>query len=283
MFETRKLIREAVELEFLGKVPQGETFTRLVELVQEILPGHVDYKTLEDSLRHLAGTRLDEREIDAAAWRMAGNYKRLAQRRVVPPWHVQTLPEWVPAQVVSCRRERSGKGKLGARLGFRILAGTPAGRTAETFWTLKFCRYMSAELGFSRPTARRRAVFPFTAPEQFVGLRLYVRVMPALCKAEPGFDGLGFPASLAAWNKTTLKCRFRAQPGFACKMRVLHTQLPCQNCPVGFLKCRAGTHRQDWVEKHCPSCERDDAFFDPESSSEECVDCTIKSAYRGTK
>lgn len=283
VFELRKLLKEALELEFLGTTPANDTFDRLVCLVREILPGNVDYKTLEDSLRHLAGTRLDERELDATAWRMAGNFKRLADRKAVPPWHVQRLPEWVPAQVVSCRRERTGRGKLGAVFGFRLLAGTSCGLTAEKFWTLKFCRVMASDFGFSRSFGTRTQAYPYTAPEQFVGLRAYVRVMPSLCGKEPGFDGLGFPSSLSGWNKTTLKCRFRVQPGFRCAMGMLPTQLPCHNCPVGFLKCRAGTHRQNWVEKACSGCEKEDAFFDPESASDLCVDCTVRATYKGDK
>lgn len=280
VFDLRQKLKEAVELEFLGKTPQGESFTRLVELVREVLPGEIDFATLEDSLRHLAGTRVDERTLDAMCWRMAGNVKRLKQRRAVPPWHVQRLPEWVPVQVVACKREKSPRGKLGARFVLRILAGTPAGLTAEKFWPLKFCRYISQEFGFTRPRGNRVVAFPFTAPEQFVGMRLYVLIMPELCTREPGFDGLGFPAGLSKWNKTTLKCRFRVQEGFRCQMNVLPSELPCHNCPVGFTKCRAGTHRSNWVEKPCPDCGRDDAFFDPESKSEVCVDCAIKAAYR---
>lgn len=283
VFALRQTLKEAVGLEFLGKTPRGESFRRLVELVQEVLPGGIEFKTLEDSLRHLAGTRIDERLLDAVCWRMAGNTKRLRQRRAVPPWHVQKLPEWVPAQIVSCRRERTSAGKVGARFVVRILAGTPAGLTAEKFYPLKFCRYISQEFGFTRPRGDRHVAFPYAAPEQFVGMRLYVCVEPALSGKEPGFDGLGFPPSLSKWNKTTLKCRFRVQPEFRCQMEVLPADLPCHNCPVGFLKCRAGTHRQDWVERECRECNREDAFFDPESNSELCVDCTIRAAYKSDR
>lgn len=283
VFALRQTLVEAVGLEFLGKTPTGESFTRLIELMQELLPGEIDFKTLEDSLRHLAGTRIDARLLDAVCWRMAGNTKRLKQRRAVPPWHVQKLPEWVPAQIVSCKRERTARGKMGARFGLRILAGTPAGMTAEKFWTLKFCRYMSQEFGFTRPRGNRQVSFPYAAPEEFVGMRLYVRIMPELCGREPGFDGLGFPPSLSKWNKTTLKCRLRVQDGFRCQMDVTPAELPCHNCPVGFVKCRAATHRHDWVEKPCPECGREAAFFDPEQKSEVCVDCTIRAAYKSNQ
>lgn len=269
-------------LEFLKKTPQGDSFVRLVTLIQELLPGNINYKTLEDSVRHLAGTPIDERTLDAVCWRLAGNHKRLRQRRAVPPWHSQKLPEWVPSQVVSCRRERTPKGRLGARYGFRILAGTPAGLTAYKWWSMQMCRFMSGEMGFSRPNHRKITSFPYAVPEQLVGMRLYVRIMPEQCTNEPGFDGVGFPSSLQGWNKTTVKCRVRAQEGFSCKLNKRADELHCYHCPIGFINCRAGTHRMDWVEKDCPICEKK-SFFDPESQGDACVDCFVRSVYRGDK
>lgn len=271
-------------MEFLKKVPIGSEFERLVTLVQEVLPDGVPYATLEDSLSHLAGTYVTDRVLDAVCWRMAGNVKRLKQRKAVPPWHVQRVPEWVPVQVTACKRERTSKGKLGARFQFRVLAGTPAGLFMEKFWSLKFCRYIAVDCGFSKYRKSRRVIpFPYTAPEQLVGLRLFARVMPKLSDKEPGFDGIGFTATTTKFNKVTLGCRFRRNESFRCQLKMTHEQLQCHHCPVGFVKCRAATHRHDWVQKACPECNDDEAYFDPERKSETCIDCTIKAAYKADK
>lgn len=275
----RKTLREAVGHEFLGKTPTGDKFTRLVELVLTMLPPAVQFDTVADSLRHLAGTRVDDKLLDATCWRVAGNVRRLAQRRAVPPWHAQRLPEWVPVHVLSCRRERTAKGVTGARLTFSILAGTPAGLRTEAFWSIKFCRYLSAGLGFSKFHPRREMPFPYSQPEQFVGLRLYVRITPSHSGRQPGFEGVGFAANTKAWNKVTLGCRFRTLDGFECKMKAAPAALPCHRCPVGFTTCRAGTHRLDWETKPCPGCGRDEAYFDRDHTSETCIDCVVKAAY----
>lgn len=281
VMELRKLLKEAVGLEFLKKTPVGEQFGRLVTLFQEVLPDGIAYQTLEDSLMHLAGTHITERVLDATCWRIAGNVKRLKQRKAVPPWHVQRVPEWVPVQITACKRERTSKGKIGARFQFRVLAGTPAGLLMEKFWSLKFCRYISLDCGFSKYRKSRRTIkFPYTAPEQLVGLRLFARVMPKLSDKEPGFDGIGFTGTTTAHNKLTLGCRFRRLPDFRCQLELTHEELPCHHCPVGFLKCRAATHRQNWVKKECPECGDEEAYFDPEKKAEKCVDCTVKSAYK---
>lgn len=280
VLELRKILKTVLAVECLNTTPTGDKFDRVVDLVRGVLPGNIDRPTLVDSLRHLAGTFVTEQVLDKVCWRMAGNYKRLKYRKAVPPWHAQRLPEWVPTQIVSCRRERKGK-KIGARLGFRILAGTPAGLTAYKWWSLKFCRYLSTDFMFSkRPRGRRLAKMPYTAPEQLVGLRVNVRVMPKECGREPGFDSVGFPAASKAWNKTQLSCRFRIEPGFRCKLSLLAHQLACHHCPLGYQSCRAATHKTDWVKKDCPECKQE-AFFDPEIQSDACVDCFIRSVYRG--
>lgn len=266
-------------LEFLHTTPVGPQAERLVALLLELLPGEQDYATVEHSVRNVFGVRVTPEVVDELSWRMAGNYRRLAERKVVPPWHVQRLPEWVPAQVVSCKREKSGRGKPGARLGFRVLAGTPAGRVAYKWWSLKLCRYVAPEFGYSVPRGARRLAYPYSAPEQLVGLRTYLCVTPSLSGREPGFEATTVHTSVGDWNRTTIRCRFRAQPKFVCLMKATPADLPCHVCPVGFARCRAGTHRADWVERHCEGCGKR-AYFDPESTSPHCVACAQRAAYR---
>lgn len=279
ILKLRELLREALEFEFLDKIPEQKSFERFVSLVQEILPGHVRYDVLEDSLRHVAGVRSTIELLDSVAWRMAGNVERLKQQRVVPVWHIQRTPEWVPTQIISCKRQRSQgkKSDLGAMFGFRALAGTSASLTMYKWWSLRMARYYSREFGYTRARGATPARYPYTHPEQLVGLRVYVLVDPALCEDEPGFEQISFSPTLSKWNKDTISCRFRTMPGFICPLgRGLDA--PCHRCPRGFLTCRAGTHRQDWVKRLCPKCEKK-TWFDPESTSDFCVDCFIREVY----
>ena len=270
----------AVREEFLGRTPTGVKFARLVSLVQEILPGQIDYDVLEDSLRHVAGTEIDARLLDDFCWRMAGNTRRLKQFRPVPPWHVQKLPEWVPVQIVSARRARNDRNDMGALMGFKVLAGTPCPRVVHKWWSLKMARYVSTDLGFTRQRGKEPSRFPYSYPEQLVSLRHYVLIDPDECDKEPGFSQLAYSESMKEWNRDTVVARFRADADFHCQMGKSAEELPCDRCPIGFEKCRAGTHRHDWVQKECTHCEKKDAWFDPEIVGNKCVECFVRDVYK---
>lgn len=256
----------------------------MVELILEVLPGEHDYGTVETSVRHMAGVHVDRSTLHKACWRIAGNTKRLKQRRPVPPWHVQRLPEWVPAQIVSCRRQKNSKDKIGGMFGFRILAGTSCPSFVFKWWSVTYCRFISNELGFTRQRGRRPSKYPYTDPEQFVNLRLYLKIDPDECDKEPGFSEIAFNDSMKEWNDVTRKCRQRTQPGFECAMGVQDAaQLPCWKCPIGYQTCRAGTHRLDWEQRHCAHCGEDDAWFDPDAQGDFCVECYAKDLYGRNK
>lgn len=267
-----------MRFEFLGRTPAGEEFDRLVRLVREVAGTSLPYATLEDTLRHSAGVPMTEAAAAELAWRVAGNTARLRSRKAVPPWHVQRLPEWVPAQAVGCRRAADKAGNRGAEFAFRVLAGTPAGHTARRWWSLKMARFVAHEAGYTRPRGRLPPRRPYSQPEQLVGLRLYVMIDPAECGQEPGFSKIAVPATFRAWNVETIGCRLRQLRDFAC-LAGRSAAEPCHTCPVGFTRCRAATHRADWVLKPCPACGAD-SWFDPEAASGTCVGCSAAAAYR---
>jgi len=275
----RKDLREVVGVEFLHTTPTGDKFKRLVDLFAEMLPKSISYRVLEDTLRSLANVYIDDRNLDNTCWRVAGNVKRLTRQKAVPPWHIQKVQEWVPVQITACSREKTSRGSLGAKFQFRILAGTSAGLLTDKFWTLKFCRFISVSLGFSKYNPRHQEAMPYTVPEHLVGLRLYVCVDPALSDKTPVFSNIGFPCSSVRFNKVTLGCRFRLQSGFQCLMQKRPEELPCHLCPIGFTKCRAATHRQDWVTGDCSECGQT-KYFDPERKVDRCVDCNVRAAYK---
>ena len=138
-------------------------------------------------------------------------------------------------------------------------------------------RFFSTEFGFTRARNDTVARFPYSVPEQLVGLRLQLLIDPELSRKEPGFAKVAFTSALSEWNKTTIKCRLRVLPGFECIARRTLSE-PCHTCPVGFLRCRAATHRQDWIIKHCPHCDTE-AWIDPEVPGNICVACRAQIAY----
>lgn len=284
MTKVRLQLREAISLEFpLGEAPVKERFTRLLDLMTEVLPGKIDRLTLEDSVRDLAGVPLTEKLIDETAWRLAGNTGRLAQHRPVPPWHGQRFREWVPAQILSCRREKNSRGVIGANLGFRILAGTPCPRIIFKWLTLRQCLFHAKDFGFSRrrgPNALSPPRFPYHGPEHLVNLRCFLMIEPELCTADgPGFDTIGHLPMLEEWNREVLMYRVRDTDGYECPNGYPRS-LVCSKCPTGYLTCRAGTHKQDWVQKACAGCNQPDAWFDPDFKGDVCVDCVLTNLYK---
>lgn len=272
-------LKEILAFELGGKTIRGPLFDRLVDLCRENLPpkGRLDRDNLEESLRHLAGEVLTPEHLTEVCWRMAGNLPRLKEKRPVPPWHGQRLPEWVPMQVMSCRPLRQGR-SMGSNFGMKMLAGTPAGRTVVKWWSVRQCRGLYADyFGFSKPWRDR---YHFSVPEQFVGLRLYGHVEPELCGDGPMFEKVAFPPAIAEYNREVLRKRFRVDEGYRCPLG-LSSSFPCHHCPKGYKSCAAATHRSDWARGPCPRCKHDDALFDPDVETNLCVDCYSRQAFRG--
>jgi hypothetical protein len=277
----RDALASALKVGFLNERPAGERWDRLVDVVLEVLPEGVTRPVLEDSLRHLAGRPLTEEVIRAEAWRVAGNVPRMRHRRAVPPWHVQRIPEWVPLQITACRRVRDYRGRLAAAFSARVLAGTPAGLMVLKTWTLKLCRFYATDFGFGRPGTPTADRFPYQAPEQLVNFRLFGLISPVLSEDGPVFDSIGFLAPQRAWNKALIKMRQRVvveqcPAGFP-------PDLACHKCPVGYQRCTMATHRETWVRGRCPKCNDDNAVFDPELKLPHCIDCEVRSVYKGDK
>lgn len=281
VFELRQRLREELTHAYGGKTLTATQFQDAIDLILATVRTDIPRNTLQESLLNLTNTPLTGTVIDTTCWRIAGNLQRLKQRRVVPVWHIQRYPEWVPAQVVACRRSRDKKHKLGADFTFRIIAGTSASWLTSRWWSLRMALYLSQFFGYTRPRGANPARYPYTCPEQFVGLRLYVLISPKLSDREPRFENVAFSATLKKYNLVVIKKRLRDFPGFVCLAKRSVTE-PCYNCPVGFTRCSAATHRQDWLQNMCADCKRM-AWFDPELHSPVCIDCTRKRACERTE
>lgn len=280
LLKLQKLLEQALQIDYLHKILVGSEFDALIDLVCEVVPTKLNKDIVRASLLDLAGKPITANAITQASWRIAGNTPRLKEGHPVPAWHVQRMMEYVPAQIVSCQLQKNARGNIGALYGFRILAGTPSGLLSFKWWSLKVIRFLSRKFGYSGFRSRDLPKFPYSAPEQLVGLRLLLLIHPDYCDKLPGFDKVTFKPSLSEWNLKVLRRRNRTMPGFVCKAKRTIMQ-PCHTCNLGFLSCPAGTHRADWIKRECPGCNAV-AWFDPDRASTKCIACTTTDIYKGT-
>lgn len=240
----------------------------------------LDYGVVLRSLRDLRSGELTGRRLGDAAWRLAGNLPELRRDREVLPWAHQKIPEWVPAQVLSCEPLARGPGGRRHRFRFQILAGSPCPRVASAVWGVRTCQFLARRFGFTRPRRDGRNPSPFRAPEEFVTLRLRLLIERGVdVDGNPWFKRVGFESpALVAWNREQLRFRARDEPGYGCPFDQPRA-LPCFLCPVGWKECRVGTHRDTYASRPCTACGEDAAPF-ASSSADCCVNCE-RARHRG--
>jgi hypothetical protein len=289
ILKLRDSLTEVLRGEFEGRAVIASQFDRLVQIVHEQLPGDIDYETVYESCRHLAGVHLTAPDLKQFAHRMAGNLDRLTSRRPVTPWVVQKQREWVPLQITAVKREYREKSGLGGVFTFFAMAGSVAGMTIRKWWSFKYCRYVSTKFKFSKPVSRKAknpAKYPFSALEQLVTLRLYGLIDPELCNVnEPGFQQIKLHGSLNDWNRDQIRYRFRMEDeGYECPDDQPRDFL-CHNCPRGYSPteegaCRAATHAKSYEIRRCEHCDDDEAMFDPDWVGDVCVNCQRRAQSR---
>ncbi len=272
IFEVRDLLAANWRNEFENKLIDQIAFDRCVELAGDTLPGRPSLHVLADSLRHLYDTVFDRKTIFMTAWRLAGNPYRLREGQPVGQWLHQPYNEWVPAQVSCVRRCLAGgrHPRPGALVTLRVQAGWPTGQIFERWWSLKYGRMLARELGFNW---KERL---FQDMQQFTTLRLLLLVEKGAHPKNVNFRFVGKAPALLAGNREQLRYRARETPTYACPHGKPDT-LPCHFCPVGYLRCRAGTHLRDYTVKHCSRCNRE-AYFDS-AEPDLCVLCSSKERY----
>lgn len=277
----KRLLVSELSKDFLNRRCEGEEFAALAAKFHDVLPRAVKYQAVFLSLQHLNGERLTKEVLSDTAWWLAGNVKRLTKRhdKGIRPWHGQTVPEWVPVQIIDARFATGPRRALGHLFDFRILAGTPCPKVIQKFWSLRFCHYISRFVGFSRyGTNERTGEVPYNlyrSPRELVTLRLQVLIEPELAQDEPDFKQTETSPSLLNWNKQQMRYRARRVEKHACPQGVSEN-LKCFQCPFGYGTCRAGTHRRDYKLATCTKCREEHALFDEHISKERCVDCLEK-------
>src|SRR5262245_26364899 len=276
----RDCLAEALRTAFLDDVI--EDLGTLVDVAAEHLPRNTHRESLEESLRSLHGERLTEARVKEVSHRLAGNVHRLRACRPAYRWLAQRVHEWVPVQVTQAQPDRDRWGHLGMTLTFKYQGGTPCPLVIDQWWGYPKLRYLAESFGFSRPTsvnAAYPAPYPFEHGAQYVCLRAYVLVDPALSLRQPDFREVKVPAESKRWNREQLKHTFRVDEGYTCPEDYPQT-FPCHHCWRGYQSCRAGKHPLNYTFGPCEGCQRDEAAFDPAAPSKLCVDCTRRERLR---
>lgn len=253
------------EIEGNDPLIMAELLAKDIKQVQDL--------TIFESVKHLMGRRLIERDAFETAWRLAGNTRLLRLNLPVPPWARQENSEWASFQIMSMRwqvRKRAGQtwGQNGSRILLKAIAGRCCTRTIEQWWSNEKLEMIARRLGFSRPQMGMHKV----DSSELVGLRLVGYVEPRLCEKGPNFHHIRCPGGFIKYNRALIA-----------KRRRIHWQCPenfpheCYLCPIGYVNCEAATHPYSWESRDCTGCNRK-AWFDPDPQykSDICVDCQTR-------
>lgn len=254
---------------FLEDVMEGDGFQQFVDAVTSELPPGLSRDVVFDSCRSVLGKRLTLARLGTLAWRLAGNIPRLRRGIPVHPWSQQNVDEWVPVQIIGGEYTQTARGDAACNFSFRALAGTPAPMVFRQRLTKRHCAAMAVHMGFSKRRGKKQR--PFHDSLQYVNLRCCVLVEIAKSQHRPTFFHMAVPKVFLDWNVDLLKMRYRV--GWECPKSYTH---PCHKCVIGYKDCPAATHRETHVLAHCHGCQRDDARFDPERSTELCLACYLQ-------
>lgn len=267
----RDRIVERVFIPRYNESPQGSQFEYLVDDLCAALPPGIKRDTVFETCRQLLDIELKPQLSLEFAWRLAGNVNALKAGKPVRPWASQVEDEWVPLQIVRVELGRNQYDELGHFVAIRVLAGSPCPKIIRRFFSRKFSNAMARRLGFSR----RQGHYPFNDTLQFVNLRFLGKIEVDKCRDEPKYGAVQCPQSMVDFNRDLLKLRLHITP---CPRGYIH---PCHQCVIGYATCPAGTHRLDYVKDFCHGCSTD-AFFDPDSKSDRCVQCSVKANLKKT-
>lgn len=251
----------------IGQVIQSDELASLVTALRTYLPDGITRDAVYESTRYLAGKPLTLKAGFELCWRLAGNTDKL-QDGPVPPWATQTEPEWVPLQIIKAVPFRNQRGAPGYNYDFRVLAGTPCPMRIQAFWGRDLARMAAIRMGFSKWHSGQ---YPYNGGPELVGLWLAGQIDPLRSVHVPTFYEIAVPTTFVGRNRIeVLKTRCRVTP---CPRGFTHA---CRVCAVGYQNCPAATHRQDYVQRFCPLCGNEQVWFDPELTSERCINCHTK-------
>ena len=278
----RQRLYDDIILNFVHEIISGPVLLELTQTIMLNIPGVWNTDVVRASLIDVCGQQLDKRKAQDIAWRLAGNVQQLKLNRSVPPYLKQTGNEWVPCEIINVEQAtryfaKTDKEKLvpGAWITFRILAGSPSGKTITKFWSDKLGAFLSPSFGFAKWKNRpekwpeHKPYLAYRSSKQYFGLRVNLLVTPELCvDGKLGFEKIRVSKTMQDYNREILTKRSKFN--FKCPKNYSHE---CYSCPIGKDSCIAACHARTYIKRHCPECKSEAAWFDPQAKSDLCLKC----------
>ncbi len=250
----------------------GDKLRRFAGEIAAILkPRGVDLQTVLASCAEIRGQDLTQRRLRTFAWRLASNIDRLKAGYPLGPLRTPREAAWMPIQVGSALPGCDHKSRFGADFTATALAGTYATGRLTWFWTRTAYLYIARSAGFTGSGGRQ----PCQHPTQFVGLRLFAWVDPALSRdGSPAFRTVAVSPSMLAYNNEILAIRFRLDR--QCPLGFDGENfLACHFCSAGARECAAACHPVAYESGLCAKCGQVDAVFDPKLPGDACINCVV--------
>jgi hypothetical protein len=268
IFKTRDNMYGTLKMRYVGIVLQESALESVLLDIQAHLPKTVPTPVLFETLRQYVGTKMEPQFLLDLAWRLSGTVKRLQQGIPAVPWKNPGIEEWAPMQILRVDPAPPRKTEHQYNLKMRILAGSACPLVIEKVFLRRALSTIGGVMGFTNSSGGRL----MQRPEELVNLRFYGRLNPELARnGKPGFFDIRCPASCLEHNLELLKIRFR-QGDATCPRSYRHE---CHACPVGYVSCPAGVHRDDLVQIVCQTC-GDTGWCDPEINRTMCLKCQHK-------
>lgn len=241
----------------------GDAIYQLANSLLDFLPSTVSVSAVFESVRVLAGTTFDRKQITEFAWRIAGNVDRLNDGEPVVPWTQQISDEIVPVRVESVTPARR-RNDFGFVFLCRALAGSPCPVSFPQFFTARSCNAISRIVGFSTTPW---GLHPYAGvAAHFTNLMFFAHIEAARSHERPAFHSVSISSGMLRANKELIEVRCRTKPcprGFS---------NACSECHMGYSDCSYAVHSKTYVEQHCRTCDKM-AFFDPAEPGIMCISC----------
>ena len=295
---TREKILEEICYPYYGQLLAGALFLQFTQDLQEKILPKAPRDIVFNTTRNLAGREFNKADAYDLACRVAGNIKKLNDGEMIPVWKGQANQEWVPVRVISVRRRRKvykakaeqmdqadEKGyvhKNGVLLKLDIMAGLPAGRIVDTFWSYDRCDVEKVHFGYDKwnrsrfsRTVSHREEHLFLDAQTFYNMRLMLLVDPELCRPPDkiGFKEAKRSSAALAWNRDLMELRLREK--YVCPLNYSLDEKECFACHLGLDQCKAACHSSTFVQGYCKICHKVNVWLDPEAGENICVDCAV--------
>jgi len=270
ILKVRDKLYHEFKFKYAGLELDAGTLAAVLEDIQKLQPS-LPTPALFETLRQHVGVKLELQFLHDLAWRLAGNTDKLKKNKPVLAWVYPGTVEWVPMQVMRVFPAAEFRGEPQCSVQFRVLAGSACPMLVTKLFVRRALSVIGRELGFTNGRGGRS----MQRSEEMTGLRLYGKLEPEFARnGRPGFFEVRCPASLQDYNLAILKLRFRQ--GVDCPRRYRHE---CHACPVGYVECLGGVHRDTYISGDCVVCGTK-SWFDPECGMGMCYVCHRREAMK---